>query len=84
MEYVSRNKIILATELPNFLKDFTGYSGLFFMSNNNPKSIAQSVLKCISNYENFKPKENEGQKLIKNNFTWEIQAKKIDVFLNEL
>ena len=84
MEYVSRNKIILASALPNFLNDFTSYTGLFFMKKNDPQSIANSVSKCISNYENLIPKENEGQKLIRNNFTWEIQAKKINIFLNEL
>ena len=49
MEYVSRNKIILASALPNFLNDFTSYTGLFFMKKNDSQSIANSVSKCISN-----------------------------------
>ncbi len=83
MEYVSRDKVILASELPNFLNDFASYTGLFFMKKNDPNSIASSVSKCINNYKNFIPYKNQGKKLIRDKFTWKIQAKKIDVFLNE-
>jgi len=83
MEYLSRDKLILASKLPNFLNDFENYSGLFFMDNNNPKTIAKSVSNCIKNYENFIPKENEGKELIRDNFTWKIQANKINLFLNK-
>ena len=83
MEYVSRDKVILASELPNFLNDFENYSGLFFMNDNNPNSIAKSVSNCIKNYKNYSSKENEGKKLIRDHFTWKIQAKKINIFLNE-
>ncbi len=83
MEYVSRDKVILASELPNFLNDFVSYTGLFFMKKNDSNSIASSVSKCINNYKNFIPYKNEGKKLIRDKFTWKIQAKKIDVFLNE-
>lgn len=83
MEYLSRDKLILASKLPNFLNDFENYSGLLFMDNNNPKTIAKSVSNCIKNYENFIPKENEGKELIRDNFTWKIQAKKINLFLNK-
>mgnify|MGYP006084420037 FL=1 len=83
MEYVSRDKLILASQLPNFLNDFENYSGLFFMDDNNPNSIAKSVSNCIQNYENYSPKEDEGKKLIREKFTWKIQANKINLFLNE-
>ena len=38
----------------------------------------------IKNYENYIPRENEGKELIRDNFTWKIQANKINLFLNKL
>ena len=67
-----------------FLNNFENYSGLFFMDNNNPKTIAKSVSNCIKNYKNYIPRENEGKELIRDNFTWKIQANKINLFLNKL
>ena len=84
MEYVSRNQIIIANELPNFLNDFKNYSGLYFMKKNDSESIANAVIKCIDNYTNYLPRiENEGRKFIRNHFTWGIQAKKINNFLDK-
>lgn len=84
MEYVSRDKIILSTDLPKFLDDFKNYRGLYFMINNDPESIAKSVSYCINKYQKLIPNKDDGKKIIRDNFTWEIQAKKIDIFLNEL
>lgn len=84
MEYVSRDKIILSTNLPEFLDDFKNYKGLYFMSNNEPESIAKAVSYCINHFQELKPDKDEGKKIIRDNFTWAIQAKKIDIFLNEL
>ena len=82
MEYVARNKSIIATKLENFLNDFKDYDSLYYIKNNNPKSIAESIDRYIFNYKNY-PKgiSNQGQMLIKKKFTWKIQAKKIDNFL---
>ena len=82
MEYVARNKSIIATKLENFLNDFKDYDSLYYIKNNNPKSIAESIDRYIFNYKNYpKGTSNQGQMLIKKKFTWEIQAKKIDNFL---
>ena len=84
MEYVCRNKPIIATKLENFINDFKNYDSLYYMKNHSPESIAESIDKYILNFKNYnKEVGNQGQDLIKKKFTWEIQAKKIDIFLEK-
>ena len=81
MEYVSRNKPIIATRLENFINDFEDYDRLFFMKDNSPESIADSIDKYIVNFNIDEEVYSQGKEIIKRKFTWEIQAKKIDSFL---
>ena len=85
MEYIARDKIILATPLDNFKKDFKHYSGLHFLESNEPKDIALLIEKVILNYNQYLSKKlNDGPDIISKNYIWSIQAKKIDNFLKEL
>ena len=84
MEYIARDKSIIATKLENFVNDFSDYSKLYYMDNNNPESIAKSIDSYILNYNNLTPISNEGHNIIKRKFTWEIQAKKINNFLENI
>tara|TARA_B100000927_G_C16452146_1_gene464325 strand:- start:1118 stop:1813 length:696 start_codon:yes stop_codon:yes gene_type:complete len=85
MEYVARDKIILVTQLDNFKKDFKHYSGLYFLDSNDSKDIALSIENSILNYNDYLSKKlNDGKGIIKKNYTWLIQAKKINNFLKEL
>ena len=85
MEYIARDKIILATPLDNFKKDFKHYSGLHFLDSNEPKDIALLIEELILNYNQYLSKKlNDGSEIISKNYTWSIQAKKIDNFLKEL
>lgn len=83
MEYVSRNKPIIATKLENFINDFEDFDRLFFMNDNSPESIAYSIDKYILNINSNEKIYNKGQDIILKKFTWAIQAKKIDRFLKE-
>ena len=81
MEYVSRDKPIIATRLENFINDFADYDRLFFMKDNTPESMAYSIDKYILNFKIDEEVNSQGKNIIKRKFTWEIQAKKIDSFL---
>lgn len=85
MEYIARNKIILATQLRNFKDNFQNYSSLYFLNSNNSNDIALSLSEFIREYifyiENHK---YDGIDLIKRRYTWKIQAKKIDKYLQKL
>lgn len=83
MEYVSRNKPIIASKLQNFINDFEDFDRLFFMNDNSPESIAYSIDKYILNINSNEKIYNKGQDIILKKFTWAIQAKKIDRFLKE-
>lgn len=85
IEYIARDKIILATQLDNFKKDFNHYSGLYFLDSNKPKDIALLIEELIFNYSQYLSKKaNDGSEIIRKDYTWSIQAKKIDNFLKEL
>ena len=85
MEYISRDKIILATQLENFKTNFKDYNGLYFFNTNEPKDIALLIEELIINYNQYLSKKlNNGSEIIRKNYTWSIQAKKIDTFLKTL
>lgn len=84
VEYVARNKIILATQLKNFENNFSTYSSIYYMKSNSPKEMAKSIEKIISNYDKIKKNNlGDGQMLIRQKYTWDVQAEKIIKFIHE-
>ena len=85
MEYIARNKIILATQLRNFKDDFQNYSDLYFLKSNNSNDIALSLSEFVSEYNYYLEKHKyDGIDLIERRYTWKIQAKKINKYLQKL
>ena len=85
MEYIARDKIIYATELSNFKESFSDYTGLHFLKSNNSENIAIELENFFLNYEDyFSKNKNNGRDIIMNDYTWLIQAKKIDNFIKKL
>lgn len=84
VEYVARNRTILATKLKNFENNFSNYSSIYYMNNNSSKDIARAIENIINNYDNIKKNNlGDGQMLIRKKYTWDAQAKKIIKFINE-
>ena len=84
VEYVARNKIILATKLKNFENNFSNYSSIYYMKSNSSQDIASAIENIISNYDKIKKNNlGDGQILIRQKYTWDVQAEKIIKFIHD-
>jgi glycosyltransferase involved in cell wall biosynthesis len=84
LEYLAAGKPIIATDIPFHRKIFEkGNCGLLIESS-SPEVIAKAITDLYKNKNDLKKMGEEGRKIAEKYYTWDIMAKKVEDFLNEL
>lgn len=81
IEYLSLNKPVIATGLQSFKNTFKNVDSILFITDNSPKQIQEGIMQLISELPTYKKLAIHGRTFIKENYTWEIQASRLDEFI---
>jgi len=85
MEYISLNKPVIATKLDSFINTFKdNYEGIYYIENNSIEELIRGINYFISKIDIFRDKAKKGRTLIKDNFTWDIQAMKLNSLIDRV
>jgi glycosyltransferase involved in cell wall biosynthesis len=82
----------LAMEKPIVLSDICAHKSVVPLNSNfakyfnpdNPADLSEKILEAINNLDELKINAYKGREIILNKYTWDIQAKIVENFINEL
>jgi len=84
LEYLAMGKVVICTDMWTF-RDVAGNKKCsYYIKNNNPETIAKAINYFYKNKKFLKEWGKEGVDIIKQEFTWHNQAKKLIDFIEQL
>lgn len=84
LEYLAMGKPIIIRNIPSFRKVIKDKPCGIFIDSNSPKVIAEAIMYTYKNRNKLSEWGKIGRKIIKERYTWEAQAKKLNLFLNTI
>lgn len=85
MEYLAMEKPIVLSDIKAHLEVVPLNSEFaVYFNPDNRNDLSDKLLETITNLANLKSNAAEGRKIASSRFTWEIQAKVIEEFINEI
>lgn len=83
LEYLAAGKPIIATNIPFHFEIFEKGDCGVLLENSSPTAIAEGISYLYNNLKFLKKMGNEGKKIVRNYYTWDIMAKKFEFFLKQ-
>jgi len=80
-EYLSCNKLVIATEIPAHINALQGKDFVFWAKKSSPEELARAIKEIYDRRKQFKSKDKEAREFVIKNYTWEKQAKKLEKFI---
>ncbi len=84
LEYLAAGKPIIATNIPFHRKIFEKGNCGILIESSSPEAIAEGITNMYKNKNDLKKMGQEGRKIVEKFYTWNVMAKKVEDFLNEL
>jgi glycosyltransferase involved in cell wall biosynthesis len=84
LEYLAAGKPVVATNIPFHYKIFKKGNCGVLIDSGSPKDIAKGIIYLYNKRKILIKMGKEGREIVKNDYTWDIIAQKVEDFLKEL
>jgi glycosyltransferase involved in cell wall biosynthesis len=84
LEYLAAGKPIIVTDIPFHRRIFEKGNCGVLIDSSSPEIIAQAITELYKNKNNLKKMGSEGRAIAEKYYTWDIMAKAVEDFCNEL
>jgi len=83
-EYLACGKPVVATKIPAHVNVLQGRDFVFWADKSDPKDMADAIKNAYSQKNNHEKMSKKAREFVKNNYTWDKQAGKLEEFLRKI
>jgi glycosyltransferase involved in cell wall biosynthesis len=83
-EYLACGRPVIATKIPAHVSVLKGRDFVFWAEDNSPEKLADAVKRAYEARNRYEELAGKSREFIKHEYTWDIQAEKLERFLKEL
>lgn len=83
-EYLACGIPVIATRISAHLNVLKDKNFVIWADSDNPQDIAKAIIQAYEKHEQFASFGREARKFVVNNYTWEKQLQKLDLFLQSI
>jgi len=83
-EYLACGRPVIATKIPAHVNVLQGKDFVFWAEDGTPEKLADAIKRAYEQREHYEELAKKSREFIKHEYTWDIQAEKLERFLKEL